>query len=55
MATAGYSFDFKSSSSADGRSQSAFDNSGFNVSFGKGGVPGWVYAALVVGALWWIA
>jgi hypothetical protein len=45
-------------SSADGRSQSAFDSSGWNVSIGgKGnGTPaGWIVAALAIGAVLWIA
>lgn len=42
-------------SSADGKQQSAFDNSGFSVSIGKGGgVPGWLVAALVIGAVLWV-
>lgn len=50
---------FQSSSSADGRSANQFDNSGFVVNFGAGGVstgglPGWVLAAAAVGGVLWL-
>lgn len=44
---------FQSSSGADGKLQTGFDASGFNVTYGGGGVPGWAIAALVIGAVWW--
>jgi hypothetical protein len=45
---------FQSSSAADGRQQASANSGDWTVNIG-GGVPGWVWAALAVGALWWIA
>lgn len=52
---AGWQIDVKvdNTSAADGRQWNSFDNSGFVVNQGSG-IPGWVIAALAVGALWWM-
>lgn len=48
---------FQSSSSADGRSATTNDNSGFTVNYGGAlstGMPGWMLALALLGGAWWL-